>query len=132
VYLIQTKTLDMRSVDLMDFPEDLAGELTTSLAAVQCRVNRRRHIGGIPTDTVAAIVLGDRPDWLSIVRDIRADRPDIFLVVVTRVPDHGKWLDALEAGADDYCCLPLDRQQIGWLLGRDSQFPVFTRELVAS
>lgn len=121
----------MRSVDLMDFPDDVARELTNGLTAAQCRVNRRRHVGGIPTDTVAALVHGDRPDWLSMVRQIRVYRPDIFLVVVTRLPDHSKWLDALEAGADDYCCLPLDRQQIGWLFGSDSQLPMFTREVFA-
>jgi hypothetical protein len=31
------------------------------------------------------------------------------------LPDHEKWLDALEAGADDYSCMPLDRQQLRWL-----------------
>jgi CheY-like chemotaxis protein len=117
----------MRSVDLIDFPDDLALELESGLAAAACRVNRRRSTGGIPTDTVAALVHGDRPDWLRFVRDIRAGRPDILVVVLTKLPDHGKWLDALEAGADDYCCLPLGRQEIGWLFGSDSQLPVFTR-----
>lgn len=122
----------MRSVDLMNFPDNLAQDLATRLAAADCRVNRRRYTSGIPADTVATLVNGDSADWLRVVQEIRGVRPDIFVVVVTGLPDYTKWLEALEAGADDYCCLPLDSRQIGWLFGRDSQFPVFTREALTS
>ncbi|MBI5082990.1 MAG: hypothetical protein HZB13_00100 [Acidobacteria bacterium] len=38
------------------------------------------------------------------------------VVVVSRLPEVDGWLDALEAGAADYCAAPFDAVQIGWLL----------------
>lgn len=38
------------------------------------------------------------------------------LVVATRLPDTNEWLDALEQGAVDYCGLPFDRGQVGWIM----------------
>lgn len=120
-----------RSVDLIDFPDDLAQSITTRLRAESCCVNRRRHIGEIKADTVAVLLWGDAPDWLTLLGDIRAYRPDVLLIVVTRLADHDKWLDALEAGADDYCRLPLEQQHVQWLFGKDSQFPMLFRKAVA-
>jgi len=37
-------------------------------------------------------------------------------VVVTRVPETREWLDALEAGATDYCSSPFETRQINWLM----------------
>jgi len=116
-----------RSVDLIDFPDDLAQPVMARLKAESCSVNRRRHIGEIKSDTVAVLICGDDPDWRTLLGDIRAYRPDVLLIVVTRLPDHDKWLDALESGADDYCCLPLEQQHVRWLFGRESQFPMLSR-----
>jgi hypothetical protein len=41
----------------------------------------------------------------------------MFLVIATRLPDHEKWLDALEARANDYCCTSVD------VAGRDALRP---------
>ena len=38
------------------------------------------------------------------------------VVVVSRLPDTSEWLDALEAGAMDYCGAPFEQRQIQWLL----------------
>jgi DNA-binding response OmpR family regulator len=37
-------------------------------------------------------------------------------VVITRTPDTREWLDALEAGATDYCSVPIDTRQLHWML----------------
>src|SRR5579864_122971 len=36
------------------------------------------------------------------------------VVVVSRLPEVSEWLDALEAGAMDYCGAPFELQQIRW------------------
>jgi DNA-binding NtrC family response regulator len=38
------------------------------------------------------------------------------VVVVSRLPDVSEWLDALDAGAMDYCAAPFEHQQIRWLI----------------
>lgn len=38
------------------------------------------------------------------------------VVVVSRVPNTKEWLDAMDAGAADYCAAPFERQQLDWIL----------------
>ena len=38
------------------------------------------------------------------------------VVVVSRLPEVDGWLDALEAGASDYCAAPFEASHLGWLL----------------
>jgi len=38
------------------------------------------------------------------------------VVVVSRLPEVSAWLDALEAGAADYCAAPFDHQHMSWLI----------------
>lgn len=38
------------------------------------------------------------------------------MVVVSRLPEVEGWLNALEAGAADYCAAPFEPAQLGWLL----------------
>ena len=59
---------------------------------------------------------GDPSICLSLLRRVRYARPILPFIVVTDQPDTTMWLDALEAGATDYCCLPLETRQIHWLI----------------
>ncbi|MEO8660343.1 MAG: hypothetical protein ABI693_17875 [Bryobacteraceae bacterium] len=38
------------------------------------------------------------------------------VVVTSRLPEVTDWLDALEAGAADYCAAPFDSRQINWII----------------
>ena len=38
------------------------------------------------------------------------------VVVVSRVPEVDDWLDAMDAGAVDYCAAPFEREQLDWIL----------------
>ena len=42
--------------------------------------------------------------------------PHVPVVVVSRLPETDDWLDALEAGAADYCAAPFEPAQLRWLL----------------
>ena len=44
----------------------------------------------------------------------RGLRPPV--VVVSRLPEISEWLDALEAGAMDYCAAPFEHRHITWLI----------------
>ena len=43
-------------------------------------------------------------------------RKPIPVIVVSRVPDSREWIDAMEAGASDYCAPPFDKTQLRWML----------------
>lgn len=43
-------------------------------------------------------------------------RPSASVVVATRQPEVCEWLDAMEAGAADYCAAPFEREQVLWIL----------------
>jgi len=57
------------------------------------------------------------------LKAIQGKRPDIPVVVVSRLPEVSAWLDALEQGAADYCGAPFERKQVGWVL--KSSLPAF-------
>jgi DNA-binding response OmpR family regulator len=58
----------------------------------------------------------DDPAHPALIERDRTLRPDLPVVVVTGLPDPSKWLDALEAGAADYCCAPFETLQLSCLL----------------
>lgn len=41
-------------------------------------------------------------------------RPPV--IVVSRLPEVSRWLDAMEAGANDYCAAPFEKKHLGWIL----------------
>jgi DNA-binding response OmpR family regulator len=59
---------------------------------------------------------GEPAYYISLLRRIRDARPSLPFVVVTRIPETREWLDALEAGATDYCSAPIDMRQLHWLM----------------
>jgi DNA-binding NtrC family response regulator len=42
--------------------------------------------------------------------------PNVPVVVVTRHPEVSEWLDAMDAGAADYCAAPFEPKQVRWIL----------------
>jgi DNA-binding response OmpR family regulator len=59
---------------------------------------------------------GDYPGYPALVRRIRDLKPELPVVVVTRLPESDKWLNALEAGAADYCSAPFEAIQVRWIV----------------
>ena len=50
------------------------------------------------------------------VRALRATHPRAFIIAASRLPDVSDWLDAIEAGANDYCASPFEPAQVRWML----------------
>jgi DNA-binding response OmpR family regulator len=59
---------------------------------------------------------GEGKQYLPLLQEIRGAAPGLPVVVVTRVPETSDWLDALEAGATDYCSAPFEPRHLSWLL----------------
>ena len=108
----------MPAVTLIGFSEDAADRLTIDLAADGYEVSRASDPTALSPHATAIFVCGDRERWKRDLCEIRAICPRMISVVVTRLPEHTIWLDALEAGANDYACMPLDRRQLEWLFPR--------------
>jgi two-component system nitrogen regulation response regulator GlnG len=59
---------------------------------------------------------GDGKNYLTLLKQVRESHPALPFVVVTRIPETSDWLDALEAGATDYCSAPFEPKHISWLM----------------
>jgi DNA-binding NtrC family response regulator len=58
----------------------------------------------------------DRGQYLPLLDAIGRYRPELPVVVVSRVPEVTDWLDAMEAGASDYCAPPFEPTHVRWIL----------------
>lgn len=59
---------------------------------------------------------GAAGQYLPLVRRLRALNYSLPVIVVAPVPETPEWLDALEAGATDYCVPPFDMRRVRCLL----------------
>ena len=84
------------------------------LAADGHEIQRGRHDVSIRQLLNAHIVfVGGEPDqYLSVLRRVRLVDPALAFVVIARYPGSAEWLEALEAGATDYCVHPLELKQV--------------------
>jgi len=62
------------------------------------------------TDANVVFAAGDS------LETVRGERPELPVVVVSRIPEVRGWLDALEGGATDYCGAPFEPKQVQWVL----------------
>jgi DNA-binding response OmpR family regulator len=53
---------------------------------------------------------------LADIRTLRDRCPNAAIIVLSRAAEVSDWIDALEAGADDYYAVPLDQMQVEWML----------------
>jgi len=51
-----------------------------------------------------------------VLQQAMSQFPNLPVVVVSRLPETDDWLNALEAGAADYCAAPFEPLQLRWLL----------------
>lgn len=58
----------------------------------------------------------ERDRYMSLLEAVGRHKPDLPVVIVSRTPEVSEWLDAIEAGASDYCAAPFETGQIKWIL----------------
>jgi len=97
-----------------DLSEQLAGVLNSPAHEVVITNSLERSI----MDSRASMVFagGDGPGYRDVIGKLKDARPETPVIVVNRFPENGRWLDALELGAADYCGAPFENVQIDWLV----------------
>ncbi len=95
-----------------------AAQIARALAVERHQIEQKPDISGASELVDADIIFagGAPAHYLSLLREVRMSRPGLPFVVVTGVPETREWLDALEAGATDYCSAPFENRQINWLM----------------
>jgi DNA-binding NtrC family response regulator len=97
-------------ISILGLEAPLAQELADALSANQCEVELSSSVAKAGAEMVFC---GAEP---SVFRKVRRLNPKLPIVVVSRLPKVSDWLDALEAGAADYCAAPFEKIQIRWLV----------------
>ena len=126
------KSDGVSSVVLLGLADNLAPELRRALSGRQlavCSVPFPNPLS--PSDLSGAsdlshlldgvdaevVFCGAKPEqYTSVLGAIKQHKPGVPLVVVSRLPDVCEWLEALKAGACDYCAPPFESTQMGWIL----------------
>lgn len=108
----------MASVFLIGLDQSIASQFSRALAVERHRIeNKNQNVSPRELMDVDIVFAGGEPEqYLSLLRRVREERPALPFVVVTRIPETSAWLDALEAGATDYCSAPFENRQIHWLM----------------
>lgn len=108
----------MAKVFLTCIEESIAHGIQRALAIEKHQIEHRPCNAPVDDFLDADIVFAgaDGKQYLTLLRGIRQARPALPFIVVARIPETSDWLDALEAGATDYCSAPLELRQISWLM----------------
>jgi DNA-binding response OmpR family regulator len=103
---------------LFGMESDLAAELARILLHDGHHVHMTCSMDTLPRHVRGHIVFagGDGPDYRETVRSLVDRCPAVPVVMVNRVPENSRWLDALELGASDYCGAPFEQAQVRWLI----------------
>ncbi|MBI3681236.1 MAG: hypothetical protein HY235_12675 [Acidobacteria bacterium] len=112
----------MSKVLLYGLEEGVARDLCSALASQtpaleaaeshhvdDCIAQIRRHGADFVFSSFSA-------DLVALLDAIRSVQPELPVVVVSRNPQVHEWLDALEAGAADYCGAPFETEHLNWIL----------------
>jgi DNA-binding response OmpR family regulator len=108
----------MAKVFLTGIEEPIAKCIRRVLAIENHQIEDRSSASPVGDFLDADIVFagGGAKRYLPLLLGIRQASPACPFVVVTRIPDTSEWLDALEAGATDYCAAPIEPRQIDWIM----------------
>jgi DNA-binding NtrC family response regulator len=58
----------------------------------------------------------ERPSFEALLASLRAQGRSVPVVVASRIPEVDVWLDALDAGAYDYCAAPFEPRSIAQIV----------------
>jgi len=108
----------MSRVALLGLPEDLENQLTRILLEESHQVSRKLYISDLGRGPNAGLVFisGDSPGYQQTLSAVRETHPGLPVILVSRRSDAKQWLDALDAGATDYCGAPFEREQVRWIV----------------
>jgi hypothetical protein len=104
-------------------------ELEESLAAQLCQAaSEPGHAFHSARSTAESLLLAERfhadaifcnsepRQYQALLNEVKLRGLRLPVVVVSRLPEVSQWLDALDAGAADYCAAPFEHQHMSWLI----------------
>jgi DNA-binding response OmpR family regulator len=108
----------MASILMLGLETDLAADLAGILTQEGHSIETVDSIDAAARRRAADLIFagGDGPDYRETVTRLTAARPKVPVVLVNRLPENNRWLDALELGAADYCGAPFETVQLRWLI----------------
>lgn len=108
----------MSNVYLIGLERPVADQITRVVSIERHTVRERPHNVSVRELADAGMIFagGDPAIYLPLLRRVRRELPEQPFVIISRINGTMAWLDALEAGATDYCFLPVQRRQIQWLM----------------
>ncbi len=104
-----------RSILLLGLPDTLASDLLQVLSRESWAVDSQPYL----SDHLAADLIfcaAEPQRYRALLEELKRKKPGLPVVVVSRLPDISNWLDAIEAGASDYCAPPFDAHHIQWIV----------------
>jgi len=108
----------MATILLLGLENDLASDLARVLRKTGHDIETAGSLEAAMRNRNADVIFagGDAPDYRETVRQLAERRPDAPVVLVNRLPENMRWLDALELGAADYCGAPFEVTQVRWIV----------------
>ena len=103
---------------LIGLEPDIASELEQTLARMG-HLASRSELDQLPSLARRTDVIFCSDQWSSVnslVSLLRSLRSPVRVIVASRKAEEAAWLEALEAGADDYCSTPFETAQISWAM----------------
>jgi DNA-binding response OmpR family regulator len=108
----------MATILLLGLENDLASDLARVLRKAGHDIETAGSLEMAMRNRNADVIFagGDAPDYRETVRHLVARRPAAPVVLVNRLPENMRWLEALELGAADYCGAPFETTQVRWII----------------
>jgi DNA-binding NtrC family response regulator len=118
----------MAKIVLIGLEQAAAVQICQALAAERHRIEQQPP--DVPIRVLADVDIvfaGGEPNrYIPLLARVREARPALPFVVVSRTAETKEWLDAIEAGATDYCSVPIERRQLHWLMESTRPWPRIT------
>jgi DNA-binding NtrC family response regulator len=115
--------LPVSKIILFGLPEDLAEDSRKVLADqghvvfAYPRLPAAQALAVIEQTQANIVFCAAEPEiYRSLLAAIQQKMLRLPLVVVSRLPETAAWLDALQAGASDYCAPPFESASMRWVL----------------
>jgi len=112
-----------RNILLLGLADALASALQKALPEQGWAVQSQPCVSGSPVwglkEGLAADLIfcaAERGSCKARLEEVKRKRPDLPVVIVSCYPETSDWLDAIEAGASDYCAPPFDPAHIRWVV----------------
>jgi len=131
---VKSKPTAMARVVLCGLDTRSAGQLEGLLVFDVHRVRRWHYLVPVADFLNADIVFaGGLPgQYLPLLRSLRRINRTLPVIVVAAIPETAAWLDALEAGATDYCVPPFDMRQVRCLMAAKTAYPALSATAAVS